>query len=93
MASTQGTLTLSPPPPSDLGSYARIMHQHTKRQMMESLSQTAGASTTTTTTQQQRHSPPTATGLPAGVGGSSGGSFNRDGSRDSSQYSYHQQSA
>ncbi|KAK0668917.1 hypothetical protein QBC41DRAFT_320893 [Cercophora samala] len=24
---------MSPPPPSDLGSYARSMHQHTKRQM------------------------------------------------------------
>ncbi|KAK4657011.1 hypothetical protein QC762_209145 [Podospora pseudocomata] len=31
-------LAMSPPPPSDLGSYARSMHQHTKRQM-DSISQ------------------------------------------------------
>ncbi|EAA31712.1 hypothetical protein GE21DRAFT_7825 [Neurospora crassa] len=33
------SITMSPPPPFDLGSYSRSMHQHTKRQM-EAASQT-----------------------------------------------------
>ncbi|KAK4203881.1 hypothetical protein QBC40DRAFT_13099 [Triangularia verruculosa] len=37
-ASYAAGLAMSPPPPSDLGSYARSMHQHTKRQM-DSISQ------------------------------------------------------
>ncbi|KAL2157599.1 hypothetical protein VTH06DRAFT_5978 [Thermothelomyces fergusii] len=45
MPTGQRTYTTSlplspPPPPSDLGSYARFMHQHTKRQL-ESISQAA----------------------------------------------------
>ncbi|KAK4173458.1 hypothetical protein QBC36DRAFT_194587 [Triangularia setosa] len=36
-------LAMSPPPPSDLGSYARSMHQHTKRQM-DSISQASSSS-------------------------------------------------
>ncbi|KAK0739606.1 hypothetical protein B0T21DRAFT_285919 [Apiosordaria backusii] len=35
-------LPISPPPPSDLGSYARSMHQHTKRQM-DSISQASSS--------------------------------------------------
>ncbi|KAK3988604.1 hypothetical protein QBC44DRAFT_98792 [Cladorrhinum sp. PSN332] len=38
----------SPPPPVDLGAYARSMHQHTKRQMEsinQSTRQNSGAST------------------------------------------------
>ncbi|KAH6636992.1 hypothetical protein F5144DRAFT_203322 [Chaetomium tenue] len=60
-----------PPPPADLGSYARTMHQHTKRQM-ESISQ----SSTPRGSQHGSQSAPT--GLPDGLSGRS---------RNSSQYS------
>ncbi|KAK0728167.1 hypothetical protein B0T26DRAFT_619722, partial [Lasiosphaeria miniovina] len=44
--------SVSPPPPADLGSYSRTMHQHTKRQM-EAASQSSlrrGQSTDSSTT-------------------------------------------
>ncbi|AEO56265.1 hypothetical protein MYCTH_2300995 [Thermothelomyces thermophilus ATCC 42464] len=56
------SMPLSPPPPSDLGSYSRFMHQHTKRQM-ESISQSPP-----TASQHGQSSP---TGLPDGVAGRS----------------------
>ncbi|KAK3945172.1 hypothetical protein QBC46DRAFT_337023 [Diplogelasinospora grovesii] len=31
--SSMSSMSMSPPPPSDLGTYSRSMHQHTKRQM------------------------------------------------------------
>jgi hypothetical protein len=59
---TQGaysvSMPLSPPPPADLGSYARTMHQHTKRQM-ETISQS--------TPRSSQHSPNSLTDLPDGV--------------------------
>ncbi|KAG7288898.1 hypothetical protein NEMBOFW57_005258 [Staphylotrichum longicolle] len=79
MSATQGTysssLSMSPPPPADLGSYARTMHQHTKRQM-ESISQSPQRSSQNS---QSSHYAPT--GLPDGVQGRN---------RDPNQYSYHQ---
>ncbi len=96
MASTQGSsysAVISPPPPADLGSYARFMHQHTKRQMMESLapspprssSFSGDASPQNSQQQQQQQSTASPTGLP---GGSYPGGSSQDRSRDSSQYRY-----
>ncbi|KAK4157619.1 hypothetical protein C8A00DRAFT_40045 [Chaetomidium leptoderma] len=62
MSASQGTysvaMPISPPPPSDLGTYARSMHQHTKRQM-ESIPQSPPRST--------QHDQPSPTGLPNGL--------------------------
>ena len=81
MSATQpafsSSLGMSPPPPNDLGSYARTMHQHTKRQMMESLSHVPSE-----TTQHSQHSSSAATRLPDGLSDGS-----KDRSRDSSQHS------
>jgi hypothetical protein len=52
-------MPLSPPPPPDLGTYARSMHQHTKRQMESISSQSPPRSS-----QTGQSSP---TGLPGGV--------------------------
>ena len=76
MSTTQGAFSASmplPPPPADLGSYARTMHQHTKRQM-ESIS--AQSSPRGSGSQQGGQSAPT--GLPDGVSSRN---------RNSSQYS------
>ncbi|KAK4251018.1 hypothetical protein C7999DRAFT_37909 [Corynascus novoguineensis] len=66
MSTAQGaysaSMPLSPPPPSDLGSYSRSMHQHTKRQM-ESISQSPPRSS--------QHGQSAPTGLPDGVSGRS----------------------
>ncbi|KAK4043461.1 hypothetical protein C8A01DRAFT_32387 [Parachaetomium inaequale] len=67
MSTTQGaysvSMPLSPPPPPDLGTYARSMHQHTKRQM-ESISPQSPP-------RSSQHSQPAPTGLPDGVVGRS----------------------
>jgi len=68
-------MSMSPPPPADLGSYARTMHQHTKRQM-ESISQSPPRSSQNS--QSNQYNP---TGLPDGV---------QARNRDSNQYGYHQ---
>ncbi|KAH8891318.1 hypothetical protein GQ53DRAFT_648971 [Thozetella sp. PMI_491] len=67
------SIPISPPPPSDLGTYARTMHQHTKKQM-EAIS-----------TGPQRRSRGTRHGPPSMPNGVSTGS--RD-SRSPSEYSY-----
>lgn len=58
--------SLSPPaPPTDLGTYSRSMHQHTKRQM-EAISQSPPPARQTTRSQQ-----PSSSVLPDGVAGRS----------------------
>lgn len=77
------SITMSPPPPFDLGSYTRSMHQHTKRQM-EAASQTnlprssnSSPNNQSSNGQSQSNATPS---LPNGVSGSR--------SRNPSGYSY-----
>ncbi|KAK3403088.1 hypothetical protein B0T20DRAFT_342544 [Sordaria brevicollis] len=86
-AATQNSaysITMSPPPPFDLGTYSRSMHQHTKRQM-EAASQTnlprssnsSSPSNQSSSSQSQSNATPS---LPNGVSGTR--------SRNHSDYSY-----
>ncbi|KAK4127768.1 hypothetical protein N657DRAFT_641802 [Parathielavia appendiculata] len=66
-------MSVSPPPPTDLGAYARFMHQHTKRQMESISSQSPRSSN------QISQSSSSPTRLPGGVS-------NRN--QDDKQYRY-----
>lgn len=70
-------MSMSPPAPADLGSYARIMHQHTKRQM-EAVSSSSPPGSSNGGSQHSQSSSPT--GLHGGQQSSS--------SRNSSECSY-----
>ncbi|KAK4458374.1 hypothetical protein QBC42DRAFT_156373, partial [Cladorrhinum samala] len=56
----------SPPPPVDLGTYSRSMHQHTKRQM-ESINQSLRQGSDAPTNGPQRSSSSATSSLPNGV--------------------------
>ncbi|KAK1775254.1 hypothetical protein QBC45DRAFT_11540 [Copromyces sp. CBS 386.78] len=65
------SITMSPPPPFDLGSYSRSMHQHTKRQMEASqtnLPRSSGSPTNSHNSNSQSQSNATPS-LPNGVSG------------------------
>ncbi|KAJ4306427.1 hypothetical protein N0V88_001228 [Collariella sp. IMI 366227] len=69
MSATQqhysSSMSMSPPPPSDLGSYARTMHQHTKRQM-EAISSPPRSSSSNGSTDSHHNNQGSPTGLPNG---------------------------
>jgi hypothetical protein len=76
MSATQGTFSMpqfSQPPPADLGTYARLMHQHTKRQM-EAISQYSQSPP-----RSNHHNESSPTGMPDGI---------QSRRRDSSQHSH-----